>query len=206
MNQVDYEHKVWDEDLATRIFYLILTGEVSYASGIAKKTDKNPQTIKNYINGLVSRDIVNQKEQIRGKIIYEASTEALAEDYYEVIKKEVQIRKDQRTDIDEEIKKEYEKVHDSLEDQRTRIEAISLIEDYLEELMNGYTFESLNVSLDHILKFEFSYSLNRLYFTKNEYFEKNKWLRDFYKAVIYSQLNGWSINILDDVIKERDID
>ena len=205
MSQVDYEQKVWDEVLATKIFYLIFSGEVTYASGIAKKVEKNPQTAKNYINGLKARDLVSEKERIRGKIVYEASTEALAEDYYEVIKGQLRVKSQDHSYADnDETAKKFVDLFNRLSDERVRIESITLIQDYIEELMSNLAYEDINFSLNEILKFEFSFSLNRLYYHRQEYFENNEWLEDFYRAIIYSQLNGWSINILDEVISKRE--
>jgi len=204
MRKVDYTDKVWDEVIATRIFHLIHKGEVAYASGIAKKLNANTQTVNNYISGLKDRNLIKEKERVRGKIIYEAHTQDLAESFVETIIEEVRKNKSSAesqgfTDYSEEL----DSVIKNLSDQKTRIESVSLIEDYLDELMSHMNPDSQTMSLADILKFELSFSIMRYYY--NNWSEERfpDWFEDLTKAIIYSQINGWSLDILEDVMEDR---
>jgi len=206
MPEVNYHDKVWDEILATKIFYLIHTGEVSYASGIAKKTGKNNQTIKNYINGLVSRDLVFEKERVSGKIIYDSDIESLSEEYYDLIIQETQNKANEHEYLEnEDIVTEYREVIKNLKnDTKTRIKSTKLIENYINKIFDIMEFNQINRTLNELLFFEFSFSLNSLYYHRSELFDEKEWLTDFYRGVIYSQIQGWSGNILSDVIEDME--
>ena len=60
----------------------------------------------------------------------------------------------------------------------------------------------LNMSLNDILRFELSFSIVRYYYNN---FEKgiDDWYESLTKAVIYSRINGWSLDILEDVMENR---
>lgn len=202
MRQVDYNSKAWDEKTATDIFHFILNGNVAYASGIASKLDINPQTANNYISGLKERGLISEKERIQGKIIYEADTGDLAERFYEQL---ITTVKDEKTvheqDGNDEYAKELEEVLDDSRDQEIRIQCITLIDDYLEEIFSKRSPGTINMSLGEILKYELSFSLMRYYYNGVEDIED--WFESLILLLIYSRINGWSINTLHEVMEKR---
>ena len=74
---------------------------------------------ENDLSGLKQRDLVNEKERIRGKIIFEANTEDLAESYVDAIIEEVDKNmREAEEDGFEDYSNELSEVIDNLSNQK----------------------------------------------------------------------------------------
>jgi predicted transcriptional regulator len=199
MGEVDYNSKAWSETRATQIFHFIHSGDVAYASGIATKLDLNSQTVKNYIDGLVDRGLVSEKERIRGKIIYESNLTELSNRFYEniLVRLKENIKEHERLGSDTEY---LETVLENCESQKNRIESTTLIENYLDNVFEMEKAGTIHLSLTEILTHEFSFTIIR-YFYRNE--DLDDWFVELTKAVIYSGYQGWSMSSMEEAMEDR---
>jgi len=207
MNSVDYRERAYSEPMGILIFKLIYNGKADYITALATELQTNKQTVTNYLKGLEKNNVIQPRASNDRRQRYEAHPDILAHQWYKQITGDLENINEEVKSKDLDNKEQYSNILDSIKENRQEI--LDFTEDYLIEILENTPVKDLqHMSINKILTEEFTFSAMYIYLAgprnmNPENLDNQDWFISLYRALMVTNLQGRTIPIMEDLLKEK---